>query len=549
MDIDIILFWLALFSAVSLLANQRGALWTAKALALIFGAGTLVLVWPEAAGWAVAAAWAIFLALPTGLADLAGRLALAQNLQSARQVAIIAAVLHPDRRFRSQAWFLGALRDAQRGRFDRAIARFDTLRSDPATPTELRLSAHMHLRRLQDRWDDFLRETCWDGVDPALATLCRMRAFSALDRRPDMIALQRSGAGVRADDAGRGVASSLALMYLLTACGRVDPLAALFRGPLRKLGAPTRALQLALAARDERAREMLTRLTANSDRDVARAAALALDRPLARVELTDDQRGVVAGAERTITGNAERRAARRPRVAPVTAILVAANLVVFAAEVLRGGSEDARALRSLGALWTPAVLGRTEWWRVGAALFLHYGWVHLAVNMLSLLVVGSATERLFGSWRTLAVYLAAGLGSMAMVVALAALHVSPSEFVVGASGAIMGLIGALLAFAIRAWRRNRVRATLVRVVWVAGAIVLQSALDVATPQISFTGHLSGVVIGLLIGTLLAPPKSRDERLAVVQSAAARRPALSRRGLVTTGIGAVAALAASLALPR
>ncbi|MBV9814069.1 MAG: hypothetical protein JO326_15070, partial [Acetobacteraceae bacterium] len=85
-----------------------------------------------------------------------------------------------------------------------------------------------------------------------------------------------------------------------------------------------------------------------------------------------------------------------------------------------------------------------------------------------------------------------------------------------------------------------------RALWVGGAVVLQSALDVATPQISFTGHLAGVAGGVVLGALLAPAAAQLPT--ATRSAALARPALTPRRLALAGIGAAVALAAALALP-
>ncbi len=80
-----------------------------------------------------------------------------------------------------------------------------------------------------------------------------------------------------------------------------------------------------------------------------------------------------------------------------------------------------------------------EWWRLITAAFLHYGPLHLGLNMLALYWYGPVLEQIIGRWRYLLLYLVAGLAGSA-----GALYVSPNDITVGASGAIFGVLGALL---------------------------------------------------------------------------------------------------------
>ena len=153
---------------------------------------------------------------------------------------------------------------------------------------------------------------------------------------------------------------------------------------------------------------------------------------------------------RKVTAAAERAAtARGRRPYPVTIALIAANVGVFLAELALGGTVDgtgnwiythgalfARAVYANGA---PAGVANGEWWRLMSAAFLHYGFIHLGLNMLALYWFGPLLERLVGSLRFLLLYLAAGLAGSA-----GALWLSPNDITVGASGAIFGILGALL---------------------------------------------------------------------------------------------------------
>ena len=79
-----------------------------------------------------------------------------------------------------------------------------------------------------------------------------------------------------------------------------------------------------------------------------------------------------------------------------------------------------------------------EYWRLFTSVFVHGGFIHLAVNMWSLFVIGPLVERIYGNWAFAVLYVAAGIGG-----AIASVAASPVRIGVGASGAICGLLGAL----------------------------------------------------------------------------------------------------------
>lgn len=129
-------------------------------------------------------------------------------------------------------------------------------------------------------------------------------------------------------------------------------------------------------------------------------------------------------------------------VTPAVAILCVAG---FAFELYRGAAlqdPTGNQLLAAGGDFGPS-FANGEWWRVITHMFLHAGPVHLAFNMWAFYSVGPLTERIFGNKSFLALYLLSGIGG-----ALASLTFTPFVVSVGASGAIFGVYGALLAFVI-----------------------------------------------------------------------------------------------------
>ena len=189
-------------------------------------------------------------------------------------------------------------------------------------------------------------------------------------------------------------------------------------------------------------------------------------------------------------------------VAYTTYILIALNLLVYVLEIKFGGSQNSIALERLGALIPEKVLAG-EWWRLIGANFLHYGSFHLATNMLSLFFIGRLIELSLGAKYYLTIYLVSGVGSM-LTFSLLALQLGLNNvFLVGASAAIMGLIGAVLAISLQIWLRKRHSiAAKRRLQQVILIVIIQFIFDNLIPQVSFHSHLFGFIIGFLISSIL-----------------------------------------------
>jgi rhomboid protease GluP len=204
--------------------------------------------------------------------------------------------------------------------------------------------------------------------------------------------------------------------------------------------------------------------------------------------------GVVADAEHHV----RYAPARTPRNAVI--LLVVANVLMFSLELAGGGSMDEGSLMRLGALM-PDLVVAGQAWRLLAAAFLHYGWLHLTMNMFALLVLGPYVESRLGSLRFLLLYLLVGVLDNALYVVLAVSGHAAQELLVGASGAIMGLVGVSAAIFLRGWRQEKsslARRNLFNMVFLVG---LQSVFDLNVPQVSFLCHILGVLTGFGLGWL------------------------------------------------
>jgi rhomboid protease GluP len=226
-----------------------------------------------------------------------------------------------------------------------------------------------------------------------------------------------------------------------------------------------------------------------------------------------------------------RDAMTRPFVPAVTYALIAVNLLWFLAGIWLCSQRNIPTDQYLNASLTPAVLAvydslgamtpeditvRHEWWRLLAACFVHFGYIHLGMNMFSLYFIGPLLERMWGSWRYLFLYLIAGLGgSMAM-----AIYSEPHVPGAGASGAILGIFATMIAWTVLN-RRYLPRQLVSR--WLGELLflgLLNLGLTLMIPSISKAAHFGGSLTGLAVAvpvffTLYGPAWRRWLALAVL----------------------------------
>jgi rhomboid protease GluP len=198
---------------------------------------------------------------------------------------------------------------------------------------------------------------------------------------------------------------------------------------------------------------------------------------------------------------------RRVPQIPVTKLLVAGNLIIFGA-MLAGGAglwhSSNNVQLAWGANFGPATQDG-EWWRLGSAMFLHFGVIHLTLNLWALWDAGQLVERMYGHPRFAAIYFASGLaGNLLSLVAHKGLAVSG-----GASGAIFGMYGALLVFL---WheRANLHPEEFRWFFWGAsGFAAVTLILGHFIAGIDNAAHIGGFFTGMLTGILLARPGATD----------------------------------------
>jgi membrane associated rhomboid family serine protease len=195
--------------------------------------------------------------------------------------------------------------------------------------------------------------------------------------------------------------------------------------------------------------------------------------------------GKAQGVQRVTRG--VQRVAFEGTGAKVTKALVAINVAVYVAELVTGGGVNGTGstIYLHGVLYGPLV-EQGDWWRLLTAAFLHYGPVHLILNMVGLYWFGSLLEERIGAARYLMLYLVSGLAGSAGALLWSNGFLTPT---VGASGAIFGILGAGLVL-----ERQR---DYVFGGSAMGVIVINFVLTFSISSISKGGHIGGLVGGIL----------------------------------------------------
>jgi len=214
------------------------------------------------------------------------------------------------------------------------------------------------------------------------------------------------------------------------------------------------------------------------------------------------------GARSTRTARTAYGGQRPGNPALTSQVLIGLNVLVWLTILATGGAQSGLvhqlALTPLGATFqlrdgtTVLVTGVADGapWQLVTSMFTHVMVAHIGFNMLALWVLGPQLELAVGRLRFLAIYLVSGLAGSAAVLWLSGTHSST----LGASGAIFGIMGALLVIAIKVHGDVRGLAT-----WIGVNLVITVVLS----GISWQGHLGGLVGGLLLGAAIAYAPRRN----------------------------------------
>ncbi len=182
----------------------------------------------------------------------------------------------------------------------------------------------------------------------------------------------------------------------------------------------------------------------------------------------------------------------------VTTSLVVINLVIWIIMELAGDTTDGYFMLECGAAYSQWIVENGEWWRLFTCMFLHFGAEHLVSNMLMLFVLGTILERTLGKIRFSILYIFSGLaGSICSCYT----EILAEDYAVsaGASGAVFGVAGGLIALAI--WNKGQVEGITTKELLIMLAVSL--AYGFTEADVDNAGHIGGLIGGFIIGSIWA----------------------------------------------
>ncbi len=537
MNLNPLLIQLVLCTAVFLLLQAprtpRG--WVVVALLLVAVVGVSFLWVPEGAGFISGGVWFVLVALPLLGSWQLTHLVAQERYGLAQAIAQILRWFHPADGFWEYPDLLKGLALGQQGELDQAAA----LLAPYQTPqTALGRTAIVLLYGMGARWQELyqwsethlperLRFKDW------LILTAYVRSLGELGKLNQLLATVAQLEQQLSHQRATPLLAHIRL-YAFAFSGYTWQVRQVLEGPLAYTPDETRQFWLATAdmaaGHQARAHHQLLELRDRTSGPLRHGIQWRLDHPLppAQASLTPATRQVLAHSDQAL-----RQTLRAPQgllsgvtTHLFTSVLIAANLAMFGLATAIGGSENEVVLATLGGL-VPAFVFAGEWWRIITANFLHYGILHLLANMLGLYIFGGLVEGALGHRKFLLCYAFSGLGSM-LIVALVAVQchrwgplvgellslgsafpwathcaVAAEQITVGASGAIMGLLGAEGAIQLRGWRQTKAKTARDRLRIIGIVVVLQIISDLLTPQISVVGHLAGLSLGFLAGLWLS----------------------------------------------
>jgi rhomboid protease GluP len=505
MELNDLFITIPLINGVWLLLNRPDRAWVIKASLLLAILGVAWYLRPEQAGLLVIGPWAILILVPMWLNHWTIQLIHQRYLRVALVTTTVLLVLHPwsgtlrlrqmvrvlhlllqgniaaglqlasQYRFHDPAIIhLGEVLELQQsgdwqGFEDRMQARFDRGVEDSSLLAG-RLLATAHLGNWE-AFADLCESVAHASFSPEQNTGLQLRAWAILGDLPAVQSVLRASGHLQARENREFWLALAEQMSGQVAVGRLRLLSLLGNA------SPTlRAMSQRLLDNGP--------LTAPDEATVGRRAREAL-RPLRKSVEWDARFAIMSGLGR------------------FPAMTLALGLVLFGVFLceIPGGSEDLDNLERMGALVVPMRGDPGEWTRMLTCGFLHFGPMHLAMNLLGLLFLGRLIERASGRIGLLLHFLTCLALSGVLLPSLTFLPEEESAIFAGASGGIMGLLGGIwgnLAIGRLAGATPRIRQQFRSA---CSFIGLQMTCDILTPGVSMTCHMIGLVTGIVIGLL------------------------------------------------
>ncbi|WP_417849873.1 rhomboid family intramembrane serine protease [Thalassoglobus sp.] len=536
MSLNWLLIWTVAISCgmtlINLLRFRISSL--VRLLPTLFTIGVLLFAYSkdqDSAGFYAGGVWFVLILLPGIAVQLSNSCLSSRRFYAASLFSWIAFLLHPFSGMREQTRLVRALWLLSRQRDQEAL---DLLEAISRRNNSVGKSAFVISTRLQGRWDRFLRliqtSKSPQGLlaDPLLANIY-LQALGETGQTELLIESFRRGLNKK-KRGNSALMLNISRMKLAAFCGRIDVVAHLVDGPLGHFDADTKRFWLATAmqasGRLEDGNQSFQKLQSSKDRQIAIASQRRLAHPVRVLHHPPaGSSSIMSEIESDLDHETRFALISSPASSAHFATwgLVATLVGFFVYEMISGGVGQAvmqsttltmvekaslllqntsseENLIQIGALVLPTELEPNLTRRIFFSAFLHFGLLHLLMNVVGLVILGQRVEDAWGPiWMAIAYLLCAVLSIFLLtVIPLGATAENP-YVLVGASGGVMGLLGCLLGYL--AWgqvqKRNQLVAGEFRLLLFI--VAFQMVFDQMTPNVSSECHLMGLLIGITCG--------------------------------------------------
>ncbi len=531
MNIEIVILQIVAISCIAILLRSRKNLgWSLVALGILM---VMAIGWSMKAQWTpwlAAGLWTVGIGFPILCMRQIVKLVAQEKYHQAHRIANLVRLLHPGDGWWDYPKVLKAQGYGQLGDLKSALAILEPMQRRDTYDGRLAIAT---VHSLQSKWYDYL-----NFAETELTAAQRMQENSTVGmylrslgetRQLNELLIAVKNCHQQSSQSGNIALISLSKLYAFAFTGQVENVQILFRTSLKDQSPVSQRFWLATAQWCAGNAE----IAVPAFQELRQYSSCALQStlewrskqaPLRGYEILNlESRSILNRLQQTQQEDLKYnpRNPTRLRQVPLTYSLIAINCLIFvlpfiliygSSFLLQSGllnSSSARLTIGIvriydwGAL-VPEQFFDGAWWQPLTAMFLHdpSSIIHLLFNMLGLAVVGAFVESKLGTLKFAIAYFASGIGSMGLLALLAMWVGSGTMSAIGASGAIMGMVGVMGAIYWKGWRNgDRVAKQWLRSI--ALIVGLQTAFDALNPNVSMTGHLAGLVVGALAGLLLS----------------------------------------------
>ena len=532
MTLDLIIIQIVAISCIAILIRSRKNQGWSLVAAGILGLLTLGVV--TKAAWTApicGGLWLVGVLLPIQCMAQIARLRSQEKYTQAGWIAQFVRILHPGDGWWSYPQNLKALALAKEGNLDEAIDILTPMMSSETYDGRLAIAS---VYGMQAKWEDYLEFatthlTLAMRLEETSSAGMVMRSLGETRQLNELLDAVRD-CHVRANKTGNAPLLMLSKLYAFAFTGQSDDVRTLLNTHLKSYSALRKRFWVATAewyaGNAEVAVPTFQELaTQSSDCELQSSLKWrSKQSPLRSFEMLTPDSCTVLARLQTVQNEDIKYNPRTPttlKQTPITYWIIAINCVVYVVPFLvsfglfRLNLElplaIQRVLLSISSIYTwgplvPDQLFSGSWWQPLTAMFMHdpTGIAHIVLNMFGLAIVGAFVEAKLGSVKFAVAYFTAGFGSMFVLAILARVAGSGTLSAIGASGAIMGMVGVMAAIYWRGWRSGEQAAKqwLRSIVLIVG---LQTVFDLMNPNVSMTGHMAGLIIGAIVGLVLVSP--------------------------------------------